>query len=86
MDIVPMEKSDAVPRTFTVASRDVRAPFERTIQAVESALRPVPGATIVRADRDIGVVVIQIGDQNIDKIKQGLGDGFMVDPNSALRP
>jgi hypothetical protein len=86
MDLQPMEKTNNVPRSFTVASRDARAPFERTVQAVENALRPVPGATIVRADRDIGVVVIQIGDQNIDKIKQGLGDGFMVDPNSPLRP
>jgi hypothetical protein len=77
--------NDSSPRTFTVASRDAKAPVDRTIQAVEDALRPLPGATIVRTDREIGVVIIQIGDQQIEKIREELGDGFMVDPNATLK-
>jgi hypothetical protein len=73
------------PRTFTVASRDVTAPVDLTIRAVKNALQSFPDANIVRADQDIGVVIIQVPEQHIDKLRAELGDGFMIDPNAPLR-
>jgi hypothetical protein len=73
------------PRTFTVASRDVTAPVDLTIRAVENALQSFPDANIVRTDRDIGAVIIQVPEQQIAKLRAELGDGFMIDPNAALR-
>jgi hypothetical protein len=76
---------ESSPRTFTVASRDAAAPFDLTIQAVESALRSLPSANIVRADRDIGVVIVQVPGHHIDQVRAALGDGFMIDPNAPLK-
>jgi DNA-binding transcriptional ArsR family regulator len=73
------------PRTFTVASRDVTAHVDLTIRAVENALQSFPDANIVRADQDIGVVIIQVPEQQIAKLRAELGDGFMIDPNAPLR-
>ncbi len=81
--INPNDESPA--RTFTVASRDATAPFDLTIQAVESALRSLPSAGIVRADRDIGVVIVQVPEHQIDQVRATLGDGFMIDPNAPLK-
>jgi hypothetical protein len=52
---------------------------------VENALQSFPDANIVRADQDIGVVIIQVPEQQIAKLRAELGDGFMIDPNAPLR-
>jgi hypothetical protein len=72
-------------RAFTVASRDVAAPFDLTLQSVESAIRSFPRANIMRADRDIGVVIIQVPANQIDQVREALGDAFMIDPNAQLK-
>ena len=72
-------------RTFTVASRDLAAPFDLTVQSVESALQSLPSANIVGADQDIRVVIIQVPANQIDQVRGALGEGFMIDPNAQLK-
>lgn len=70
---------------FTIASRDLTAPFDRTVQAVESLRQSIPDARIVRLDREIGVAVVEVPDRLANQLRASLGDNFMVDPNPPLR-
>jgi hypothetical protein len=69
---------------FTIASRDLSVPFAEVQKSVNSVLQSFPAASIVRSDSEIGVVVVQVPDDQIPAIRTSLGDGFSIDPNSSL--
>jgi hypothetical protein len=70
---------------FIVASRDVGASFDLTVQAVQRTVASTPGARVLRTDSDTGVVVVEVPKDQFVDFKTGLGDGFVVDPNAGLQ-
>jgi hypothetical protein len=69
---------------LTVAPRDRGGTFDLTVQAVQRAVKSAPGARVLRADSDTGVVVAEVPNELIADFKRVLGDAFFVDPNAKL--
>ena len=67
-----------------IASRKAGEPFSETVQAVETALRSVPGGKIVRLDRGTHVVVSRVPQSAGDVVRQLLGEDFIVEANAPL--
>jgi hypothetical protein len=70
---------------LTVAPRDRGGAFDLTVQAVQHAVEGAPGARVLRADSDTGVVVAEVPNDLIADFKRVLGDAFFVDPNAKLK-
>jgi hypothetical protein len=69
---------------FIIASRDASAPIDSSVKKVQEALQPAVGSRVVSVDRRTGVIVVEIPESEVERVRTALGNGFMFDPNPKL--
>jgi hypothetical protein len=74
----------AMAEQFIIASRDPSAPIDSTVRTVQDALQHAVGSRVVSVDRKTSIVVVEIPQPEVERVRTALGSAFMFDPNPKL--